>query len=150
MSKFLFLKFLLQYIFVPICNMQQWLCSFIVRICNRFHLVYVYFFFAQCTCSKSNIDLWWPKKTTIKIFCITSIVTVCMERRKKLSYLWYFGLEGEQMDRDVQTLKMLNIECQYLKYKYILHVLPLSKSLRRLVGQQSNHQICLNFQYFWP
>lgn len=25
-----------------------------------------------------------------------------MERRKKLSYLWYFGLEGEQMERDVQ------------------------------------------------
>lgn len=142
MSKFLFLKFLLQYIFVPICNMQQWLCSFLH--CEDLSKISfglcLFYFFAQCTCSKSNIDLWWPKKTTIKIFCITSIVTVCMERRKKLSYLWYFGLEREQMERDVQTLKMLNNEYQYLKYKYSL--LTLSKSLRRLVGQ-SNHQICL-------
>lgn len=57
-----------------------------------------------------------------------------------MSSLRYFGLEGEQMERDVQILEMLNIEYQYLKYKYSL--LKLSKSLRRLVGQ-SNHQICL-------
>lgn len=94
MSKFLFLKFLLQYIFVPICNMQQWLCSFLhCEDLSKISFGLCWFFFAQCTCSKSNIDLWWPKKNNNKNL-LYYIHSYCLYGKKEKTVIFmvlWFG-----------------------------------------------------------
>lgn len=94
MSKFLFHKFLLQYIlFLFVTCSSDCVHSSIVTICQRFHLVYVYFFFAQCTCSKSNIDLWWPKKNNNKNL-LYYIHSYCLYGKKEKTVIFmvlWFG-----------------------------------------------------------